>query len=133
MSTEAELRDELKTRLVTITGLNGYDTWPESVIAPAAIVMPAGNTKQVAGGIYQSTFEITALVKLTRFDEASNALDTYLQHASGGILAALKGDTTLAGKAVGMLIPDAWQEYDPHTVKNQGYLGARLLVEVYHT
>lgn len=96
----SQVRDGLKTRLQTITGLRAYDLIPDTVTPPAAVVGQLDFTFDIdnARGLDQAQVDVLVIVQ--RFSERSgqNLLDTYLSGAgSTSIKAAIEGDRTLGG------------------------------------
>jgi len=94
------VRDNLKTRLETISGLRAYDLIPDVVTPPAAIVGQLDFTFDIdnARGLDQAQVDVLVIVQ--RFSERAgqNALDTYLAGSgANSIKAALEGDRTLSG------------------------------------
>ena len=105
----ATIRDDLKARLATITGLTTYDTTPAKPEVPCAIVQPRS-------GLVHATFErgsgdiqiaVQILVQCADWPSAQDALDTYLSvGVTGSVVDALE---LTAGAAV--LSVDTWNEY----------------------
>jgi hypothetical protein len=94
------VRDGLKTRLQTITGLRAFDLIPEVPTPPCAIVGQLDFTFDIdnARGLDQANVDIYVIVQ--RFDARSgqDKLDAYLAGSgAGSIKAALEGDRTLGG------------------------------------
>jgi hypothetical protein len=94
------VRDGLKTRLQTITGLRAFDLIPEVPTPPCAIVGQLDFTFDIdnARGLDQAYVDIYVIVQ--RFDARSgqDKLDAYLAGSgAGSIKAALEGDRTLGG------------------------------------
>lgn len=94
----AAVRDGIKTRLATISGLHALDRWPDNVIPPCAIVIP----EEV---VYDNTFGrggdgslFTIRIVVGRVDDAAaqDSLDGYMAGSgSGSVKTAVEGDTTL--------------------------------------
>ena len=62
MAELAEVRDGLKTRLATITGLRAHDVWPDQVNTPAAMVRPISDPiQETLSGIQSWRFEIVLI------------------------------------------------------------------------
>jgi hypothetical protein len=96
----SQVRDGLKTRLETITGLRAYDLIPDTVTPPAAVVGQLDFTFDIdnARGLDQAQVDVLVIVQ--RFSERSgqNLLDLYLSGSgSSSIKAAIEGDRTLGG------------------------------------
>ena len=96
----SQVRDALKTRLQTISGLRVYELIPEPVTPPCAIVGQLDFTFDIdnARGLDQANVDIYVIVQ--RFSERAgqDALDGYLAGTgSTSIKAAIEGDRTLGG------------------------------------
>jgi len=96
----SQVRDGLKTRLQTISGLRAYDLIPDTVTPPAAVVGQLDFTFDIdnARGLDQAQVDVLVIVQ--RFSERSgqDLLDTYLSGSGNtSIKAAIEGDRTLGG------------------------------------
>lgn len=96
----SQVRDGLKTRLQTISGLRAYDLIPDTVTPPAAVVGQLDFTFDIdnARGLDQAQVDVLVIVQ--RFSERSgqDLLDAYLAGSgAGSIKAAIEGDRTLGG------------------------------------
>lgn len=96
----SQVRDGLKTRLQTISGLRCYDLVPDQVNPPAAVVGQLDFTFDIdnARGLDQANVDVIVIVQ--RFSERAgqNRLDAYLAGSgAGSIKAAIEGDRTLGG------------------------------------
>lgn len=96
----SQVRDGLKTRLLTISGLRAYDLIPDTVTPPAAVVGQLDFTFDIdnARGLDQAQVDVLVIVQ--RFSERSgqDLLDTYLSGSGNtSIKAAIEGDRTLGG------------------------------------
>jgi hypothetical protein len=96
----SQVRDGLKTRLQTITGLRAYDLIPDTVVPPCAIVGQLDFTFDIdnARGLDQAQVDVLVIVQ--RFSERAgqDKLDAYLAGTgSTSIKAAIEGDRTLGG------------------------------------
>ncbi|MDE2766525.1 MAG: hypothetical protein OXO54_11845 [Chloroflexota bacterium] len=159
MASLGTLRDELQTRLQTISGLNAYDVWPDSITAPAAIVMPASPAeanvanrtvpgmraseligaspaveyeRTVAGPDTNYRFDIHLLVaEGSNGAAAQDTLDAYISDTgASSVPAAILGDTTLNGAADDLRVVRC-RFYGARTVESTAYYGAVLEVEVW--
>jgi hypothetical protein len=97
----SDVRDALKTRLQTITGLRAYDIIPPRITPPCAVVgqLDFNFDSAMARGMDEATVEIDVIVQ--RFSERAgqDKLDAYLAGSgAGSIKAAIEGDRTLGGK-----------------------------------
>ena len=96
----SQVRDGLKTRLLTISGLRAYDLIPDTVTPPAAVVGQLDFTFDIdnARGLDQAQVDVLVIVQ--RFSERSgqDLLDLYLSGSgNSSIKAAIEGDRTLGG------------------------------------
>lgn len=133
MASIAAIRDGLKTRLATVTGLYTHDTVPDAVNPPAAIV---GLPTTVAydftfrAATTRFTFPVRVLVGRAAEAEAQDKLDGYLSaDGATSIRAAIDGDPTLGGVASTSRVTAA-TGLGVYEVGATPYLGADLLVEV---
>jgi hypothetical protein len=93
----ATIRDDLKARLATITGLTTYDTVPAKPEVPCAIVQPATINVHVTfeRGSCDVRFSVLVLVQCADWPSAQDALDGYCSiGAAGSIVDALESATT---------------------------------------
>lgn len=76
------IRDGLKERLVSITGLRGYDTAPGTIEPPCAVVAPAPGAfivpTSLGRGSFDVRFAVYLLVSSAWNRTAQDALDAYL-------------------------------------------------------
>jgi len=96
----SQVRDGLKTRLQTISGLRAYDLIPDTVTPPAAVVGQLDFTFDIdnARGLDQAQVDVLVIVQ--RFSERSgqDLLDSYLSGSGAtSIKAAIESDRTLGG------------------------------------
>jgi len=96
----SQVRDGLKTRLQTITGLRAYDLVPDAVVPPCAVVGQLDFTIDIdnARGLDQAQVDVLVIVQ--RFSERAgqDKLDAYLAGSgSSSIKTAIEGDRTLGG------------------------------------
>jgi hypothetical protein len=96
----SQVRDGLKTRLETITGLRAYDLIPDTVVPPCAVVGQLDFSFDIdnARGLDQAQVDVLVIVQ--RFDErsAQNKLDAYLAGSGAtSVKAAIEADRTLGG------------------------------------
>ena len=93
------VRDGLKTRLQTITGLRAYDVIPDKVTPPCAIVGQLDFTFDIdnARGLDQASCDIYVIVQRLDARSGQNKLDECLGSGSKSIKSAIEGDRTLGG------------------------------------
>ena len=95
----SSVRDGLKTRLATVSGLRVSDVIPDKVNPPCAIVGQLDFTFDIdnARGLDQASCDIYVIVQ--RFDarSAQNKLDEYLGSGAKSIKSAIEADRTLGG------------------------------------
>lgn len=134
MSTLSAIRDGLQGVIDNITGLNVYDTWPGTVVVPAAIIKPPSAEYAQTfgnGNLTRYTFPILLLVQIGTLADAQDALDTYLTPTgASSIRAAIKADRTLGGVAHTAFVRGASQ-YSGKQVSDKELLGAEVEVEVW--
>jgi hypothetical protein len=134
MASVSAIRDGLRTRLATITGLRAYDVWPDQVHAPAAMVQPVrGRYKEALGGVPRLTFRVVlAAAPVQRgLARGEDVLDPYLDDTGAtSIKAALEGDKTLGG-IVASLHAVEWDDYGLVAIGGVDYVGASVEVEVW--
>jgi hypothetical protein len=117
----SQVRDGLKTRLQTITGLRAYDLIPETPTPPCAVVGQLDFTFDIdnARGLDQATVDIYVIVQ--RFSERAgqDKLDAYLAGSgSSSIKTAIEGDRTLGGTVNTLRVTGA----ESGTYESQGNL-----------
>lgn len=96
----SQVRDGLKTRLQTISGLRVFDTIPENPQPPAAIVGQLDMNFDIdnARGLDLATVEVYLLVQRMDIRSGQDKLDAYLAGTgAGSVKAAIEGDKTLGG------------------------------------
>lgn len=81
----ATIRDDLKARLGTISGLQVYDTFPAKPEVPCAAVLPASGIPHSAMGPEADVrFAVQILVQLAEWSSTQDALDGYVSTGSAG-------------------------------------------------
>jgi hypothetical protein len=88
------VRDDLKTRLATVTGLTTYDTVPAKPEVPCAVVQPGLILVHASfdRGSCDVGFRVMVLVQCADWPSAQDALDGYCAlGASGSVVDALEG------------------------------------------
>lgn len=103
------IRDDLKTRLATITGLNTYDTVPAKPEVPCAIVEPFAGTphQSFERGSGDVRFTVTMLVQCADWPSAQDALDGFISTGTGSVIDALE---TASGGSEDVTV-ESWDNY----------------------
>lgn len=129
MATIPQIRDALKTRLDTITGLNVYDTVPGTITPPAAVIRRRSGPRPAALGeaAYDYTFVVTLFASIADDKTGQDTLDTLLSPA--GIFAAINGDVDLGNTVHYAQVTDveADQIFEYAGVS---YFGADVVIDV---
>lgn len=87
------IRDGLKTRLATVSGLRTFDIVPDTFTPPAAMVAPATGalaTVATMDGALDLEFVVLVLVQAVSDRGSQDALDTYLSTGASEIRAAIE-------------------------------------------
>lgn len=132
MATIPQIRDAIKTRLDTVSGLNVYDTVPGQVHTPAAIIRRRSGPRPSTLGAtnHDYTFVVTVLTSLADDRAAQDKLDAFL---SGGgadsIMAAIDADPDLGSVVEFAQIADI--EAD-QVIEYAGgsYVGADIVIDL---
>ncbi len=128
----SQVRDGLKTRLQTISGLRCYDLVPDQVNPPAAVVGQLDFTFDIdnARGLDQANVDVIVIVQ--RFSERAgqNRLDAYLAGSgTGSIKAAIEGDRTLGGACQTLRVTSA--ESGSYESNGSNFLSYRYRITIY--
>jgi hypothetical protein len=93
------VRTGLKTRLATITGLRVWDSIPDQVTPPGAVVGQLDFTFDIDNARGLDIANVDVYVIVQRFDARSsqNQLDDYLGSGAKSIKTAIEADRTLGG------------------------------------
>lgn len=132
MGSLSAVRSGLKTRLETITGLNGYAVAPATVNLPCAFPLPSEieYDETMGRGSDRLTFSLVLLVAKYSIELDQTKLDAYLAGSgASSIKAAIEGDGTLGGAAECLRVARV-NAYGQIEYNGVGYLGARFSVEV---
>jgi hypothetical protein len=134
MGSVASIRDGLKTRVATISGLNVFDVLPQTFVTPAAVVRPGDPLiifdQTMGRGSDDFVFTVTIYVSLVDETSAQDALDAYLAGSgSSSVKAAIEGDGTLGGAAHFSRVLMAG-DYGQAVVNNVPYLSVSFSVGV---
>ena len=136
MADYAAIRDGLKTRLETISALAVvYDTVPDRVVVPCAVVAPGSPIAQYhqsgndSGALTQFNFDIIVLVQHWEPNAAQDRIDAVISGA-GSVETAIEGNKVLGGAASTCQVVRCL-DYGRILVADTEYSGARFTVEVY--
>jgi hypothetical protein len=123
------VRDDLKARLATISGLQTYDTIPAKPEVPCAIVRPSSATIHATfeRGSTELRFDILVLVQAAHWPSAQDALDGYLAvGAAGSLIDAVEAFST--GQED--MTVESWDNYDLVQVGESQFGSVTLHVSV---
>lgn len=132
MTPISALRDGLKTRLSTISGLRAYDTIPGDIRPPAAVVrVESINYSSSMGGLtHEVTFNVLLLVSTVLNSTSQDTLDGYLNPSgSTSVLAAIDAGFDLGGICDGTQLKTC-RNYGQIEYAGTPYIGAELVIEV---
>ena len=134
MASITAIREGLKTRLATVTGLKAHATIPSQLTPPAAVVgMPeAVQYLQTYGsGAYAASFPVRLLVAKVDDGRAQEKLDAYCG-ATGAtsVKAAIEGAGGTLGGVVDFVVVQQVRGFGVYEVAGVAYLGAEFVVEV---
>lgn len=131
-ATMSQLRDGIKARLATISGLRALAYIPDNITPPQAIVMPSRITYDQAFGRGSDEYAFAVMLVVGRADarNAQTSLDAYLAPSgSGSIKAAIEADSTLGGVAADCRVTDM-SNVGPLMLGDTTYLTAEFQVTV---
>ena len=140
MASISAIREGLKTRLDTVTGLRAHSWVVGDIIPPAAVIIPGNpSSKSTMVVNYDATmgrgsddflFTIVLMVSNKVERVAQDALDDFLDGSgASSIRAAIAADGTLGGVAHFTNVTGV-RDYGLVTYGGQTYVGAELIVEV---
>jgi len=98
--TVSTVRDNMKTQLSSISGLRIYDTVPDSINVPAAVVgmLDFNFDTSMDRGFDTATLDLILITGRMSERSAQNSLDGYLSGSgSGSIKTVLENNKTLSG------------------------------------
>jgi len=95
----SSVRDGIKTRLATISGLRVWDVIPDQVTPPGAVVGQLDFTFDIdnARGVDLANVDVYVIVQRMDARSGQNKLDGYLGSGSKSIKTAIEGVLTLGG------------------------------------
>ena len=134
MAALTSIRDGLKTRLETISGLTASEFVPDYIVPPIALVAPLNSLNYDSTmGRGADTYEIPIVVYISRIDAqtSQDEVDAFL--ASSGatsIKAAIEGDPTLGGAAMSVRVVSATDYGEYEVTQGTSYLGVTFNIEV---
>jgi len=126
------VREALGNNLMTITGMRVYDTIPDVVTPPCAVVGQLDFTFDVnnARGLDQASVDIYVIVQRISERAGQNKLDQLLAGTgNGSIKTALESDRTLGGLVSTLRVISA--ESGTYTSGDQSFLSYRYNVTVW--
>lgn len=127
------IRDGLKTRLKTISGLRVYDTIPGDINPPAAVITPGDPAivyDATQAGAQTLNFVVIVFASKASDRTAQDKLDGYLNPTgASSIKAAIEGDDTLGGTADSAAVTTI-TTYGLSDVAGVDYWTVRAVVEV---
>tara|TARA_R100001443_G_scaffold84831_2_gene91498 strand:- start:2206 stop:2616 length:411 start_codon:yes stop_codon:yes gene_type:complete len=134
MATFSSIRDGLKTRLETISGLSAYDYVPDFIEPPIALVAPLNTLNyDTTMGRGSDTYEIPVILYIANIDAQTSQDDVDAYLASSGatsIKAAIEGDATLGGAAMSARVVSATDYGEYEVTQGTSYLGVTFNIEV---
>lgn len=128
----SNVRDGLKTRLQTISGLRCFDLIPDQVTPPTAIVGQLDFTFDIDNARGLDLANVDVIVIVQRFSERAgqNRLDSYLSGSGAtSIKAAIEGDRTLGGACQTLRVTSA--ESGSYESNSQIFLSYRYRITIY--
>lgn len=126
------VRDALKTNLQTITRLRVYDTIPDVVIPPCAVVGQLDFTFDIdnARGLDQAAVDVFVIVQRISERAGQDRLDEFLAGSgSGSIKTALESDRTLGGLVDTLRVISA--ESGTYSTGDASFLSYRYNLAIY--
>lgn len=134
MATFSSIRDGLKTRLETISGLSAYDYVPDFIDPPVALIAPL-NTLNYDATMARGadTYAVPVILYIAKIDAqtAQDGVDAYLASTgSTSIKAAIEGDPTLGGAAMSVRVISATDYGEYEVTQGTSFLGVTFNVEV---
>lgn len=131
-ATIKQIRDALKTRLDSVSGLRVHDTVPSKINPPAAIIRRRSGPRPstLGSATHDYTFAVTVITSLASDRLAQDKLDDYLSGSgAAAIMAAIDADPDLGSVVdyaqISDIEADEVFEYAGNT-----YLGADIVIDV---
>ena len=133
MASIKALRDGIKTRLATVTGIYTHDTIPDDVYPPAAIVgFPTAVRYDFAmrTPVSRYTFPVRVVAGRTTERESQDKIDDLCSPDGAlSIRAAIDADPTLGGVAHSSRVVEA-RDFGVYEVAGVSYIGGEFEIEV---
>jgi len=129
--TVSTVRDNMKTQLSSISGLRIYDTVPDSINVPAAVVgmLDFNFDTSMNRGFDTATLDVILITGRMSERSAQNSLDGYLSGSgSGSIKTVLENNKTLSGACQTLRVTTATS--GSLQVGGIDYLAYRFRIEV---
>jgi len=129
--TVSTVRDNMKTQLSSISGLRIYDTVPDSINVPAAVVgmLDFNFDTSMNRGFDTATLDLILITGRMSERSAQNSLDGYLSGSgSGSIKTVLENNKTLSGACQTLRVTTATS--GSLQVGGIDYLAYRFRIEV---
>lgn len=127
------LRDGLKTRLATVTGIYTHDTIPDDVYPPAAIVGFPTTVRYdftMRTPVSRYTFPVRVIAGRVAEDEGQDKVDDLCSPDGAlSIRAAVDSDPTLGGVAHSSRVVEA-RNFGVYEVAGIPYIGGEFEIEV---
>lgn len=130
-ATVTQVREALKTRLESITGLHVYAQPPGQVQVPAAVITPADGDfldYDTSAGTEDLELTVTLFVQRGQERSSTEALDAYLL-GSTSVRNAVAADPDLGGTVDSCRVRSA-RNHGTFTYGETSYYGCELSVEV---
>jgi hypothetical protein len=107
----SQVRDGIKTALLNIPDLRAYDTIPDGLVPPGAIVGQLSYEWDVVlpvGNLDQANLDVVVIVGRMNERSAQDKLDAYLSGSgAGSIRTVLQADPTFGGTVKGSILQSA--------------------------
>jgi hypothetical protein len=126
------VRDALKSNLQTITNMRVYDTIPDIVTPPCAVVGQLDFTFDIdnARGLDQASVDVYVIVQRISERTGQDKLDNFLAGSgNGSIKTAIESDRTLGGLVDTLRVISA--ESGTYTSGDQSFLSYRYNVTIW--
>lgn len=129
MATVQQIREELRVRLATISGLRPHANLPDDIVSPAAVVFRSATVFDSSTDSDDLQFAVTVFIDWTDA-RRQEKLDAYTAgEGASSIRLAIDADPTLGGVVdwcrVARVEPDRIAEYS-----SKKYLAADIIVDV---